>query len=63
MEIIGARWRTSSRSSGNGGNCVEIADNVPGIVLVRDSKDRGGGTLAFAPVAWRGFVDLVRQRG
>ncbi|MEK8108988.1 DUF397 domain-containing protein [Micromonospora sp. M12] len=30
MELNGARWRKSSRSSGNGGNCVEVADNLPG---------------------------------
>ncbi|MEH0928509.1 DUF397 domain-containing protein [Micromonospora sp. CPCC 205558] len=39
-----------------GGACVEVADNVPGVVLVRDSKDRSGPTLTFAPAAWRGFV-------
>ncbi|WFE61103.1 DUF397 domain-containing protein [Micromonospora sp. WMMD712] len=56
MDLTGARWRTSTRSSGNGGNCVEVADNLPGVVLVRDSKDPAGATLTFAPAAWRGFV-------
>ena len=55
-EMTGARWRTSTRSSSNGGNCVEVADNLPGLVLVRDSKDRDGGTLTFSPDAWRSFV-------
>jgi len=50
-------WRTSSRSNGTGGNCVEVADNLPGRVLVRDSKDRTGGTLTFSPTAWQTFVD------
>ncbi|WP_091302190.1 DUF397 domain-containing protein [Micromonospora halophytica] len=54
--MTGARWRTSTRSSSNGGNCVEVADNLPGVVLVRDSKDRDGGTLTFTPAAWRAFV-------
>ena len=49
-------WRTSSRSNGTGGACVEVADNLPGRVLVRDSKDRTGGTLAFSPAAWQTFV-------
>ncbi|MFI5836002.1 DUF397 domain-containing protein [Micromonospora sp. NPDC051300] len=57
MEMTGARWRTASRSSNNGGDCVEVADNLPGRVLVRDSKDRAGGTLSFTPTAWRAFVD------
>ncbi|MGI5211677.1 DUF397 domain-containing protein [Plantactinospora sp. CA-290183] len=50
------RWRTSTRS-GNGGNtCVEVADNLPGRVLVRDSKDRQGAELTFAPAPWRAFL-------
>ncbi|WFE25423.1 DUF397 domain-containing protein [Solwaraspora sp. WMMD791] len=52
-------WRTSSRSNSNGGACVEVADNLPGRVLVRDSKDRTGGTLTFAPTAWSTFVTQV----
>ncbi|SCL24293.1 protein of unknown function [Micromonospora rhizosphaerae] len=55
-DLTGARWRTSTRSSSNGGNCVEVADNLPGVVLVRDSKDRAGGTLTFPPSAWRTFI-------
>ncbi|WBB81548.1 DUF397 domain-containing protein [Micromonospora sp. WMMD882] len=61
MEMIGAQWRTSSRSGNNGGACVEVADNLPGVVLVRDSKDRDGGTLAFGPQAWRTFVGFARR--
>ncbi|MGI5215686.1 DUF397 domain-containing protein [Plantactinospora sp. CA-290183] len=56
MELTGAVWRKSGRSSGNGGACVEVADNLPGIVGVRDSKDPAGPVLAFAPAAWRAFV-------
>ncbi|MFV2100486.1 DUF397 domain-containing protein [Micromonospora sp. LOL_024] len=63
MDLSGATWRKSSRSSGNGGNCVEVADNVSGVVGVRDTKDREGGTLQFNPVAWQGFVNLAKQIG
>ncbi|NES13364.1 MULTISPECIES: DUF397 domain-containing protein [Micromonospora] len=62
MELTGARWRTSTRSSTNGGNCVEVADNLPGVVAVRDSKDRDGAVLTFSPAAWRAFVHLARGR-
>ncbi|WP_446211792.1 DUF397 domain-containing protein [Micromonospora sp. IBSANI012] len=62
MELNGARWRKSSRSSGNGGNCIEVADNLAGIVGVRDSKDPTGPALAFAPAAWRAFVVRVAER-
>lgn len=58
-----ARWRTATRSSNNGGDCVEVADNLPGRVLVRDSKDRDGGTLTFAPAAWTSFVGGFRRSG
>ncbi|MFI6133484.1 DUF397 domain-containing protein [Micromonospora sp. NPDC051141] len=50
----------SSRSGNGGDTCVEVADNLPGRVLVRDSTDRAGGTLDFAPAAWRAFVAQVK---
>ncbi|MEU8010513.1 DUF397 domain-containing protein [Micromonospora parva] len=59
-DLNDAEWRTSTRSSSNGGDCVEVADNLPGVVLVRDTKDRDGGTLRFAPHTWQGFVDMVK---
>ncbi|RKR89126.1 uncharacterized protein DUF397 [Micromonospora pisi] len=61
MDVTGARWRKSTRSGTNGGACVEVADNLPGRVLVRDSKDRDGGMLAFGPATWRAFVALTKQ--
>ncbi|WCN84833.1 DUF397 domain-containing protein [Micromonospora sp. LH3U1] len=61
--MSGARWRKSTRSSSNGGACVEVADNLPGVVLVRDTKDRDGGTLTFGPAAWAGFVTFAREIG
>ena len=62
MDLTGARWRKSSRSGSSGGNCVEVADNLPGRVLVRDTKNRDGGTLNFTPQAWQAFVSLAKQR-
>ena len=56
MELTGARWRKSSRSGPNEGACVEVADNLPGRVLVRDSKDPVGPALTFAPTEWRTFL-------
>ncbi|WP_430503366.1 DUF397 domain-containing protein [Micromonospora trifolii] len=55
--------RAGRPSSNNGGACVEVADNLPGLVLVRDSKDRDGGALAFAPTAWSSFVGAVGAVG
>jgi hypothetical protein len=39
-------WRKSSYSGGNGGACVETASGR-GVVLVRDTTNRDGGTLTF----------------
>ncbi|GIJ51600.1 hypothetical protein Val02_84860 [Virgisporangium aliadipatigenens] len=54
-DLSRAVWRKSSRSNG-GGACVEVADNLPGVVAVRDSKDPSGPALTFSPEAWRDFV-------
>ncbi len=51
-------WRKSSHSS-DSANCVEVAI-LPGVVGVRDSKDRGGPVLVFGHGGWRGFVADVR---
>ncbi|MCG5465067.1 DUF397 domain-containing protein [Micromonospora sp. MED01] len=56
VDLTGAHWRKSTRSGSNGGECVEVADNLPGIVAVRDSKDPHGPALTFSPTAWASFV-------
>ncbi|GAB3970520.1 DUF397 domain-containing protein [Plantactinospora veratri] len=62
MELTGARWRKSTRSNSTGGDCVEVADNLGGVVAVRDSKDPGGPALTFGPDAWRAFVSELSRR-
>ncbi|MGW0436291.1 DUF397 domain-containing protein [Micromonospora sp. NPDC003197] len=59
MDLTKARWRKSSRSNSAGGNCVEVADNLTGVVGVRDSKDPTGPALVFGPAAWQAFVAAV----
>ncbi|MET7969132.1 DUF397 domain-containing protein [Micromonospora sp. NPDC005305] len=61
MDLTGARWRKSTRSGSNGGSCVEVADNLPGLVGVRDSKDPSGPVLTFTPETWRAFVTLAKR--
>ncbi|WP_274917112.1 DUF397 domain-containing protein [Streptomyces sp. WZ-12] len=60
MTTNSPRWFKSSYSS-NGGNCVEVAANVPGAVPVRDSKDPHGPALAFSALAWQAFVGQVKS--
>jgi hypothetical protein len=43
-------WRKSSFSNANGGACVETASGA-GVILVRDTTNRDGGTLGFTATA------------
>jgi hypothetical protein len=51
-------WRKSSYSSGDGGQCVEVASTEG--VAVRDTTNRDGGTLAFSAQAWQQFTSALR---
>jgi hypothetical protein len=53
-------WRKSSYSGGSGGDCVEVASAATA-VMVRDTKDRDGGELAFAPDAWQAFTVSLKH--
>lgn len=61
MDLSRAEWRKASYSTGNGGNCVEVARNLPGIVAVRDSKDPDGPALVFGPAEWQAFTAGARH--
>ncbi|MFB6644077.1 DUF397 domain-containing protein [Streptomyces chartreusis] len=56
-----ARWRKSTYSNGDGGNCVEVADGVPGVIPVRDSKLASDSpVLLVAAHAWDRFLTCLR---
>ncbi|TDC04137.1 DUF397 domain-containing protein [Nonomuraea longispora] len=59
-DLSQAAWRKSSYSGGNGGNCVEVASNLPGLVAVRHSKDPNGPALIFTPAEWKAFLGGVK---
>lgn len=59
-DLSGARWRKSSYSNADGGDCVEVADDFPGTVPVRDSKDPQGPALVFPATAWSAFITAVK---
>ncbi|MFF3561386.1 DUF397 domain-containing protein [Streptomyces sp. NPDC002574] len=48
-------WFKSSYSGSEGDSCVEVAFG-PGVVHVRDSKDRNGPRLAALPGEWADFI-------
>ncbi|MCX4744247.1 DUF397 domain-containing protein [Kitasatospora sp. NBC_01287] len=55
-------WFKSSHSS-NGGNCVEIAANLQGVVPVRDSKDPHGPALTFPAEGFTAFIAELKSGG
>ncbi|MCX5450979.1 MULTISPECIES: DUF397 domain-containing protein [Streptomyces] len=61
IDLSTAAWRKSSYSNGDGGDCVEVVDDLPGIIPVRDSKDPHGPTIVFPANAWSSFVSAVKN--
>lgn len=60
VDLARATWRKSVRSGG-AQDCVEIADNLSGVVGVRDSKDPESSALAFTRGEWSTFVGQVKN--
>ncbi|WP_030541992.1 DUF397 domain-containing protein [Streptomyces albus] len=60
-DLSTAVWRKSSYSNGEGGACVEVADNIPGAVPVRDSKLPDGPSFTIPVDGWALFVTAVRN--
>jgi hypothetical protein len=58
--MISPEWFKSSYSS-NGGQCVEVAANLPSAVPVRDSKDPEGPSLSFSREGFAAFVAGVKS--
>lgn len=58
MDPTELRWRKSSHSMGNGGNCVEVAD-AGRAVFIRDSKAPDVPALRCGRRQWQAFVTAV----
>lgn len=57
-ELAGINWRTSTRSSSNGGQCVEagpLADGS-GRVAVRHSRHPEGSLIVYTRAEWVAFL-------
>ena len=57
-ELAGIRWRTSTRSSDNGGQCVEagpLADGS-GRIAVRHSHHPEGSMIVYTRAEWDAFL-------
>ncbi|MEU6381804.1 DUF397 domain-containing protein [Streptomyces sp. NPDC046909] len=59
MQIVDPHWRTSSYTGTE--NCVEVADNEPNKVMVRDTKARSRGIMTVRTAAWAAFVALAKK--
>ncbi|MEU6378421.1 DUF397 domain-containing protein [Streptomyces sp. NPDC046909] len=61
-DLSTARWRKSSYSDGQqGGECLEVTDDFPSTVPVRDSKNPTGPVLLLTGTAWQPFVSGVKH--
>ena len=56
VDLSRAIWHKITHSGGNGGQCIEVATNLPGMVAIRDSKSPEGPKLLVSPVRWQAFV-------
>ncbi|MFF4607657.1 DUF397 domain-containing protein [Streptomyces sp. NPDC001339] len=61
IDLSTVTWRKSSYSNSDGGQCIEVADNHPALVPVRDSKNPDGPALVFHAAAWGAFVTTVKR--
>ncbi|MFE3096669.1 DUF397 domain-containing protein [Streptomyces sp. NPDC059248] len=56
VDVRATAWRKSSYSNTEGGSCVEVSDQFPGVVPVRDSKVPEGPVVVVGGDAWGRFV-------
>ncbi|MEV0777266.1 DUF397 domain-containing protein [Streptomyces sp. NPDC050428] len=61
LDLTVVNWRKSSYSNQDGGECVEISDDLAPVVPVRDSKNPHGPVIAFHAPGWASFVSAVRH--
>ena len=61
VDLSRAAWCKSIYSNGSGGNCVEVARDLPGVVAIRDSKNPDGPVLLFTPADWEAFTARLRS--
>ncbi|MFJ8104737.1 DUF397 domain-containing protein [Streptomyces sp. NPDC096132] len=61
VDLSNITWRKSSYSNSEGGACLEVADNVPSLTPVRDSKAPARGVLLFGAEAWAHFIGVYKS--
>ncbi|MFC4533650.1 DUF397 domain-containing protein [Sphaerisporangium dianthi] len=61
IDVENALWRKSTHSGSDGGNCVEVASDLPRVVAVRDGKCPSGPALVCAPAGWSAFLSGIKD--
>ncbi|SFD59731.1 DUF397 domain-containing protein [Streptomyces aidingensis] len=56
-----ALWRKSSYSGSENGACLEVRDDSPGAVPVRDSKAPDAAHLIIPAASWQAFVNFSKD--
>ncbi|TYB46447.1 DUF397 domain-containing protein [Actinomadura chibensis] len=60
MDLNTAAWRKASRSTSNGGACVELA-RINDFIAIRDSKNPNGPKIVLTPAALDHFTRLIKN--
>jgi hypothetical protein len=60
IDLSQASWRKASRSTSGNGGCVEIADNLPSVIAIRDSKRPEGGACVVDRATFEAFLADVK---
>jgi hypothetical protein len=60
MDDQSTDWIISSRSTGNGGSCVQARRHA-GLIEVRNSKAPADGTVRFTMLEWDSFLDGAKK--
>lgn len=53
-------WRKSSYSGNDGASCLEVRDNDPRGIPVRDSKVPHGPAVVFSAPCWSSFISTLK---
>ncbi|MCZ1008255.1 DUF397 domain-containing protein [Streptomyces lydicus] len=61
IDLSTVTWRKSTYSNPDGGQCIEVSDDLPALVPVRDSKHPQEPALLFSASAWSSFVTAVKS--
>jgi hypothetical protein len=60
LDLSTANWRKSSRSSGGGQGCVEVAVTA-GLVAIRDSKNPDGPVHVVSSDSFRDLISRIKR--